>query len=314
MAKNSEPEASNLGVQPPSPGAFSPVLAFAGVGLLALAALTGCNNGQETQRTLNPVALGMSDQETPVYSDDEMTLYESKLPVQLPILAPTQTEMNELKGGVQPYGREPWLKLDDTQVRLNWTLTNLDKYPHDVELMIDPWNEFGRYYPGMELTDPQEQTFEPNLSGIDIIYHLDGSNSGATSRMDGTFTVQDMDELAIDFATVMNIIKLVPASTTDDNSDDMGDYSGPLALANHAFNVQNRSYDDPLIAKYIPKVIAGLTGFDIGLRTREPANVALEFVVEMLDPNGTGKVVAQGSTSPTLKMPTKYVTLGQTAQ
>lgn len=309
MAKNCEPCASNLGASSPCSGAWRPFVAFVGAGALALCALTGCTNGQETQRTLDPVALGMSAQQAPVFSDQELTLYESKIPVQLPILAPTQQERAELKGGVQPYGREPWLKLDDTKVRVTWTLTNLDKDPHDVELLIDPWNEFARYWPGMQLTDPQEQRFEPNLSGIDIIYYLEGSGSGAASRMHGTFTTQDMDELAIDFATAMNIIKNPPATSPNQNN-----YAGPITLVNHAFNVQNRSYDDPLIAPYIPKVIAGLTGFDVGLRTREPANVALEFVVELLDPNGSGKIVARGSTSPELPPPTNYITLGTTAK
>lgn len=313
MGKNSKLRAANLGATSPSAGALSPVVVFLSAGVLALSMLTGCTNGQETQRTLNPQAVGISAQEAPVFSDQDLTLYESKLPVKLPILAPTRTERQELKPNIQPYGREPWLKLDDTQVRVTWTLSNLDKAPHDVELLIDPWNEFARYWPGMDLVDPQEQRFLPNLSGIDIIYYLAGSRSGAASRKHGTFTVQDMDEMAIDFATAMNIIKLVPATSATQDSN-AGDYSGPLALVNHAFNVQNRSYDDPLIAKYIPKVIAGLTGFDIGLRTREPANVALEFVVEMLDPHGTGKVVAQGSASPVLKPPTKYVTLGTTAK
>ncbi len=56
-----------------------------------------------------------------------------------------------------------------------------------------------------------------------------------------------------------------------------------VGLINHVFNVQNRSYNDVLVKQYIPPVIAGLTGFDLGLRTYEPANVAIEIVIEIVD-------------------------------
>lgn len=64
---------------------------------------------------------------------------------------------------------------------------------------------------------------------------------------------------------------------------------GPNAnqLVNHAFETQNRSSDGDVLARpYIPGTIAGLVGFDLGLRTLEPANVAIEIVLELVDVNG----------------------------
>src|SRR4029077_5917631 len=74
----------------------------------------------------------------------------------------------------------------------------LEKDGQNVEILIDPWNEFGRYVPGVNVGE--EETV-PNLSGIDLLIHVDGMQ-----RRTGTFTFDDMDEVAIDLATVENIL------------------------------------------------------------------------------------------------------------
>jgi len=70
------------------------------------------------------------------------------------------------------------------------------------------------------------------------------------------------------------------------------------ALMNHAMNLQNRSTQpDPLLQKWIPTTgIPGLTGFDLGIRTTEPANIAIEVTVDITDLNGN-RVIAQGDTT-----------------
>jgi len=120
----------------------------------------------------------------------------------------------------------------------------------------------------------------------------------------GTFTYQDMEEVVIDLATVMNIIENGPAGDPADPDSDP-----KVTLANHAFNIKNRSYDDPLVAPYIPGTIAGLTGFDIGLRTYAPANLAIEIVVEVVDKD-SGKVVDRDSDREILRVPNDYITVG----
>jgi hypothetical protein len=82
-----------------------------------------------------------------------------------------------------------------------------------------------------------------------------------------------------------------------------------VTLANHAFAIENRSFEDPLIAPFIPKIIAGLVGFDIGLRTFEPANLAIEIVVELLDKDSE-KVLLRDDTREPLPIPGNYVTVG----
>jgi hypothetical protein len=113
-----------------------------------------------------------------------------------------------------------------------------------------------------------------------------------------------MDEVATDFATVMNILKFGPAADPANPDEDP-----KVTLANHAFAVENRSFDDPLVAPFVPQVIAGLVGFDIGLRTYEPANLAIELVVEVLDKD-SGKVLARDDDAEPIPIPTQYITVG----
>ncbi|HEY3593003.1 MAG TPA: hypothetical protein VGL13_03990, partial [Polyangiaceae bacterium] len=183
-----------------------------------------------------------------------------------------------------PYDRSPWVTNADLKVQINWTVSNLDKDGHNVEILIDPWNEFARYVPGVNVG---EESTVPNLSGIDLLTHVDGN-----ARKSGTFTFDDMDELAIDLATVENIIASNPPPAVTDPT------AGPPAaaadgpnvngLVNHTFEIHNRSSsNDVLIGKYIPGTIAGLIGFDLGLRTYQKGNVAIEIIVEAVDVTGT---------------------------
>lgn len=295
----------NLGAGAPWSGA----LRYGAVAVVALAGLgaSACSGNAGDAQTLDPLQLGMTSKDTPVYSDQEMTLYERKLSVPLLIRRPNQSERQALyKLKAPPFEHSPWVTNKDVQLQVTWTISNLDAQGHDVELLLDPWNEFGRYWPGMNLTDPQRNTFLPNLSGIDRVMHVDGTNAGDNSRIHGTFTFSDMNELAIDFATVINIIDTLgppdPAS--------MDTYNSSATLVNHAFSWTNRSYQDPLVSGYQPAIIPGLTGFDIGMRTREPANLAIEFVIEVVDKSDAGKVLTPGSTDKTLAPPTRYVTVG----
>ena len=76
------------------------------------------------------------------------------------------------------------------------------------------------------------------------------------------------------------------------------------ALFNRTFNLQNRSNSgDPLLTRYIPPVIPGLTGFDLGLRTASPMNVAVEILIDVTDLSGEAKINPSGSTDRPIGMP-----------
>jgi hypothetical protein len=253
--------------------------AKSGVGATLVVAswlLAGCSKADNTQQ-LDPASLAMTKSTTPFYDDGELTLYETQIPVNLPVRQPTADERKALDGKVGPFDRHPWITPGDVRVQLTWTLANLDKEGHAVEVLIDPWNEFGRYVPGITINGDKAQ---PNFSGIQELYDLPGIDDTRPARIQHTFSFDEMDELATDFATAMNIIKTVVPTMNGAMMDDPR-----VAYVNHTFAVENRSGQDPLTDRYRTAVVPGLVGFDLGLRTREPATVAIEFTIEVIDKN-----------------------------
>jgi hypothetical protein len=243
------------------------------------------------------------DQLQPIYDDNELTIYEAKASLMLPIAAPDDSQLAALStaaGDTDPFARQPWIRQGDIQLQVTWTLSNLDPDDHNVWLMFDPWNEFGHYVPAIHVT---EERATRDLSGIDMLFLVPGVKTdqpGApSSRVVGTITFDDMDELALDFATVYKILEdAVPAGTDDEDPRS--------TLINNAFNVRDRSYNSPLLAPYRPSIVPGLVGFDYGVRTSEPANVALEVLIEMRD--RAGRVVRGQRSVPLLEAPADVIT------
>jgi hypothetical protein len=290
------------GLRVPAMGSLTPRLGV--LGGLALGLLgAGCNAGDESEN-LPTVQVGMTEAVAPIYDDGENQIYEVKKGVAFPILEPSGAAAADLgKTDVEPYGRQPWVTTADIDVQVSWTISNLDDEERVIEVLVDPWNEFGRYYPGLQLTNPENEEYMPNLSGIDKLYALGPKSSGEGSRLHGTYTFADMQEMATDFATVMNLIKN-PPPTEDDEEDPTVTYT------NHAFHWQNRSYNDLLTKPWVPKVVAGLTGIDVGFRSSEPANMAIEVAVEVVDKNGK-RVRHEGEESKPLLAPTdEIITVG----
>ncbi len=251
---------------------FAPLL----VGVLAPS--LGCSSKAEKQ-TYDPVPLGMVSTDTPFYDDGQTTIYQVKRPVSIPIIAPNGDEAKVLRQGkVSPWDRAPWITKNDVKVQVSWTVSNLDKDGHNIELLLDPWTEFARYVPGVNVGE--EETI-PDLSGIDLLTRVEG-----LERKTGTFTFDDMDEVATDLATTQNILKAMPPMAADATAN--ADYGGGInGMINHAFEIHNRSTDnDKLVNYFIPPTVAGLVGFDLGLRMYDKGNVAIEIVVEVVDVPG----------------------------
>jgi hypothetical protein len=286
------------GVQGPVMGSRTPfILLAASLGTLAL----GCS-GQDHEESLPPLQVGMTKEVAPIYDDGELVIYEVKKGIAFPILAPNDMARGQL-GDAEPYGRAPWLTTEDLDVQVTWTLSNLDDDEHVVEMLVDPWNEFGRYYPGLQVTDAENNELMPNFSAIDMRYIVAGKAAGDASRVHGTYTFSDLKEAATDLATVMGIIKNPPPAESDDP-----DAEDPrVAFANHAFHWQNHSYDDPLVRTWVPSIVAGLTGLDIGFRTYEPATVAIEVAIELVDKNGERVKTEDSSAGARVLPPTEEI-------
>jgi hypothetical protein len=244
---------------------------------LGAAAVSACANDGETQ-VIPPVVLGMVETAAPTYDDGEVQIYETYLPVTLPLRRAGEGERGS--GESDPYPRPPFHLASDTRITARFTLTNLEDKPQTVELLVDPWNEFVRYSPGVIVTN--EATI-PNFSGIDRFFVLP-----PLGRIEGILTPDDMVELATDLGTAMALDKAPPAADSP--------FAGP-ALFNRAFNIQNRSSQpDPLLAPFIPRVVAGLVGFDLGLRTYAPAKIAVEVILDVEDLSGDRVIPAGDDT------------------
>jgi hypothetical protein len=271
------------------------------IGLL----LAACGE-QETQRTLPSVQLAMDPSVAVSYDDLEEQIYEVRARVPLPILAPTPTEASNLAGeSMAPYPHAPWLTIDEMKVQLSYTITNLDDQEHVVEILVDPWNEFASYYPGLMAVDPEEGEYIPNLSGINSRVLLAGKGQGERSRLHGVFTFDDMEEMARDFATVMQMIQNPPEDPGQVEGEEGG--GALVALVNHTY--ANHSTRDVLATPYIPGTIAALTGYDLGLRTGEPATIAIEVVAEVVD-LGAEKLETDDHKGELLPEPEEVITVG----
>jgi len=246
------------------------------LGLVAVcASAAGCASSDEEQ-VIPPVVLGMLETTGPTYDDGQVQIYEVYLPVELPMRRPTDEERPP-GGRVEPYPRQPFHLASQTRITARFTISNLEDKQHTVELLVDPWNEFVRYRPGVTV---DEEMTTPNFSGIDRFFILP-----PLGRVEGIITPDDMVELATDLGTAMAIQRRPPAADSD--------FGGP-ALYNRAFNIQNRSSQpDPVLAPFIPGVVANLVGFDLGLRSYAQAKVAIEVVLDVEDLDGD-RVIVQG--------------------
>jgi hypothetical protein len=295
--RNSRGQAADRG---PQRGGGFPRLLRSRSSLVALAAATlvaACSGNGDNQVT-RPVPLGMSTSLTAFYDDGQLTLYQVARPVPLPVRKPTSAESSALGPAPKgtPYPHAPFLRSQDESVEVHYTLSNLDDGTHTVWMLIDPWNEFVRWNPGVQVVSDDETV--PNF-GYDISFVVPGK-----SRVQGTVTSDDMHEIAVKLASVENVISQADAIDTAAMN---GGGATTNELVNHIFNPQNRSNTaDPLYSPWIPPVIAGVTGFDLGLRTMEPANVAIEITMDVVDMNGN-RFVFQDSTDKEIGIPSKVL-------
>ena len=252
------------------------------IGILAsMGVFVGCS-GADSQVT-RPSIVGMTNTTPPIYQDAEMTIYEVLTPVMLPMRAPNADETAKL-GPAPAYlagfgaTTAPWIRADDVQTTVRFTITNLDDQKHAVELLFNAWNAYVKYVPQIEIIS--DDVTLPDLSSYDRYYILEPK-----TRYVGTLTPDDTREMAIDLATVMNM-------QANDSAD-----PNLNAMFNHTFDLQNRSTGtDPLIQPWIvpPQDVPALVGFDLGLRSREQMNIAVEVTVDVQDVSDGKKVMPLG--------------------
>jgi hypothetical protein len=278
MTRNSRGSSGHLA---PNPVVHRPLAVLV---TLAASAGAACSNGAADQVT-QPVALGMT-QDTPAYYDDgQLTLYQVQTPVAFPVRAMTNSDVRSVGAAPSgtPYPRGVFLRAEYESVEVHYTISNVDTDQHSIWLLVDPWNEFVRWRPGVTVVN--DEVTQPNY-GYDLEFVVPGNQ-----RIEGTLTFDDMHEIAIKLASAENLLASPQAMA--------GSMFNATAIANNIFNPANRSNSvpgDALYTPWIPPVVAGLTGFDLGLRTSEKANVAVEITMEVRDLRGD-RFVQQDSSS-----------------
>jgi hypothetical protein len=245
------------------------------LGLATALGVVACESSTSATGEIAPDVVSMSSTVAPYYSDANLTIYWVETPVSLPVRKGTGTEKN-----VTPYPSSPYALTSDYQLQISYTVTNLDNTENSLWVTMNPWNQFVRYYPGVTIVSDDET--EPNWPGTERETVLP-----PLGRVTGVFTNDDMTDLATKLDIAMDIMsqKVNPMAMYDQ-----------ATLLNHDFDTQYRVNDgDPLMQPYIPTVLAGLTGFDLGIQSYSQMNVALEIDLQIID-NSDGKLIAPGET------------------
>ncbi len=246
---------------------------------VVLGVLASACAGEDEREVLPPVVLAMRAPTAPPFDDGQQQIFQVGREVRLPYRRPSDEERP--RGDQAPYPRPPFHAATDTRVTVRYTLSNLDDQQHVVELLIDPWNEFVRYVPGVSTVGQDEVL--PNFSGIDRFIVVPPKG-----RVVGIITPDDMVELATDLTVAMALEQRPP--------DAQGPFGG-AELYNRTFNIQNRSSEpDPVLQEWMPAskaTVAAVIGFEVGLRTFAPAKVAVELMVDMEDLHGE-RIVMDG--------------------
>jgi hypothetical protein len=178
--------------------------------------------------------------------------------IELDVAAPTDLALEDLRVAADsfeglPYPRLPWVERDDLGIQVDFVLDNLDDQEREVAVIVNGFNEFHEYMPGVTVIDDEAVV---DYAQWERLYQLEPQQ-----RMARTLREEDFDEVAVDLATVVN----------------------GAPNSNEVVFFENKSSDDPRAEPYIPAVIPGLVGFRLGLRANAAANLLLEATVRVRD-------------------------------
>jgi hypothetical protein len=219
----------------------------------------------------------LTEETMPAIETKDGALYIVETRPELPVRAPSAAELAALQGGEHaPFPRQPWVKRDDCPLQVDFTLTNLDDKRRFVDVTLNGANEFFEYVPRV-ITDNDQVI--PLHAQWEKRYEL-----APKQRLAATVREEELDEMAVDLATVVNGAP---------NSDEIVYF-------------ENNSATDKRARQYIPKVIPGLVAFRLGMRATGASNVLLEATVRVRDDAGK---LASGDEPLLHAMPAQFETV-----
>lgn len=259
---------------------LNPATWRAALGALGLAAvLSGCIADQRfvTNELGEGPWLIPIDRDTPVFFEsDDASLFLVEERVLFPFREPTDEETAEMGqvGDLQvPYASLPFVRRGDIEVQVDFTLSYLaseDAGPVAVTVRLNGINEFHEYDPQVAVVDDD---LVVDFSQWERAYRLSPGE-----RVSGTIRQQELDEVAVDLATVVN----------------------GAPNANQIVYFENQSAHDRRSQMYLPDLVPALTGVRIGVMSQGQDDegalpLLLEATVRVTDRR---KVLVQGSDDP----------------
>lgn len=206
---------------------------------LLIAGLSGCVGVDERYAEDGLITFAVTSDAAPAAMSDEAAAFVIERRVEFPFVPPTPEEMAMLEAGAgqaTPFARMPWVRRGDVGVEIDWVIHNLSDTPLELTFTLNGFNEFHEYFPAFTIED-DEIIFD--FSGWERLFALP-----AHGKLEGTIREEEIDEVAIDLATVVN----------------------GAPNANEIVYFENQSAHDPRARMFIPAVIPGLTGVRLGVR------------------------------------------------
>jgi hypothetical protein len=204
--------------------------------------------------------VAITEDTAPAFETEEGAVYIVERRIDLPISNPTDSVLADLQQGAEgrelPFPRLPWVERGDVETQIDFTISSLDGEARQIGVVVNGYNEFHEYVPGViEIEDEPV----PNFSQWEDLFEL-----GPFERITGTVREDELDEVAVDLATVVN----------------------GAPNSNAVVYFENQSSDDSRSQPYIPSVVPGLVGVRIGLLALEESVVVLEATIRVRDVNG----------------------------
>jgi hypothetical protein len=193
-----------------------------------------------------------------VRGEEGGALYIVETRVELPIRQPSASQLAARDAAARtyqklPFPRLPWVERGELELQVDFSLSNLADERHEIDVIVNGANEFDEYVPTVAVIDEDPV---PLHSQWEWRFTLQ-----AKQRLTRTIREDELDELAVDLATVVNGAP---------NSDQI-------------VYRESKSASDPRSQPYIPEIIPSLVALRLGLRATEAAPILLEATIRVRD-------------------------------